>query len=70
MKKRTGIRKHHIKLTALFASKLVLAVLGFFIGLVVGTLFDNIFISLFIAFVVAITFYLLAVLHVIDRLDF
>lgn len=68
-KKRWRIRKHHVKLTALFASKIFLVLLGFFIGLVIGTITENVWVTLFIAFAVAVIFYIISILHLIDWLN-
>jgi hypothetical protein len=61
-------RHHHVKLAALFASKIVLAMISFTVGIYVGSITNNTIIALFIAFGLGILLYLMSILHLIDWL--
>jgi hypothetical protein len=61
-------RHHHVKLAALFTSKIIIAIISFTVGIYVGSLTSNTFISLLIAFGLGILLYLMSVLHLIDWL--
>ncbi|MEK6918325.1 MAG: hypothetical protein AABW51_05245 [Nanoarchaeota archaeon] len=55
--------KHHIKLATFFASKLIIALISFAIGIYIGKLFQTTWVAIVIASVIAIFIYLLSVIH-------
>ncbi len=55
--------KHHVKLATFLASKLIIAVISFAIGIYIGRLVETTWVALVIASVIAIFIYLLSVMH-------
>ncbi|MEK6945540.1 MAG: hypothetical protein AABW63_01990 [Nanoarchaeota archaeon] len=54
---------HHVKLATFLASKLIVAVISFAIGIYVGRLFETTWVAIVIASVIAVFVYLLSVMH-------
>lgn len=67
-KRKPSRRKHRAKLAGLLASKLIMSVIAFIVGLYTGSLISNTFVALIVGTVFAALIYLLFVLHMLDWL--